>query len=58
LGVHSKRAGKGHQHHSYWWLGEEPPPGIAPEADDEVDLSPWLERLMKAFPPPTPLDEI
>jgi hypothetical protein len=56
LGVRSKRVGKGHEHRAYWWRGEWPHPVEAVE--EEVDLSPWLDPLIKAYPAATPLDDI
>lgn len=56
LGARSKRVGKGHEHRAYWWRGEWPYPDES--AEDEVDLSPWLDPLIKAYPAATPLDDI
>jgi RecA-family ATPase len=59
LGVKSKRKGKGQEHRAYWWRGEWPQTDEPEEkaAHDEVDLSRWLDPLIKAYPPATPLDD-
>jgi putative DNA primase/helicase len=58
LRLRSQRAGNGHGHRAYWHFKHQSLPGdLGGDVDPEVDLSPWLDPLIAAYPPATPLDE-
>jgi hypothetical protein len=57
LKIRTLRVGKGREHRAYWCFEQQPLPADIPQDEVPPDLSPWLEPLLKAFPPPTPLED-